>query len=150
MQIHLNELPLEGAVFEGELPPEVLELGDDDVVTCDGPIQYRLRAVVVTDELLVDGRLQARLRLRCRRCDCRFAGALENLAYHYDQSLMSAPEYVDLTEDIREAIILAFPSYPVCDPACKGLCPQCGANWNETTCECKPPAENRWAALGGL
>ncbi len=150
MHINLNDLPPEGAIVEGDLQPEILETTDDDPVQCDGPIHYRLRAVVVTDELLVDGTLQAPLRLRCRRCDCQFTGALGNLAYHYDQSVVSAPEYVDLTEDIREAIILAFPSYPVCDPACKGLCPQCGANWNETTCECKPPADNRWAALGGL
>ncbi len=150
MKIHLNDLPEEGAAFEGELPPEILESSADDPVCCAGPIHYRLRALAVSDELLVDGTLQAPLRLRCRRCDCRFEGSLGNLAYHYDQSLVSAPEYVDLTDDIREAMMLAFPSYPICDPACKGLCPQCGVNWNETTCECKPPADNRWAALVGL
>lgn len=150
MKINLNDLPPEGAIIEGDLPPEILEATAEDSVRCDGPIHCRLRALVVSDELLVDGTLQAPLQLRCRRCDCRFAGKLDDLAYHYDLSLVSAPEYVDLTDDIREAIILAFPSYPICDPACKGLCPQCGANLNETTCECKPPADNRWAALGGL
>ncbi len=150
MKINLNDVTPEGIIVEGDLSPDILEITEHDPVRCDGPIHYRLRVVVVTDELLVDGTLQAPLWLRCRRCDCAFSGLLGNLAYHYDQSVLSAPEYVDLTDDIREAIILAFPSYPICDPACKGLCPQCGANWNETTCECKPPADNRWAALGGL
>ena len=27
---------------------------------------------------------------------------------------------------------------PLCDEACKGLCPRCGANLNTTTCDCKP------------
>lgn len=150
MRIHLNDLTPEGVVYEGELPPEILEIGETEMVNVDGPIRYRLRAMAVTDELLVDGTLAAALRMRCRRCDGSFAGALQDLPYHYNQSLESAPEYVDLTSDIREAIILAFPSYPVCDPECKGLCPQCGANWNEKTCECRPPADNRWSALGGL
>jgi len=150
MRIYLYDLPPEGGVFEGDLLPDIVESSDEDPVQCAGPIHYRLHAVVVSDELLVDGTLDTPLRLHCRRCDCVFAGALDPLAYHYDQSVVSAPEYVDLTDDIREAIILAFPSYPICDPACKGLCPQCGANWNETTCDCKPPADNRWAALGGL
>ena len=150
MRINLNDLPPEGATVEGELSPAIIESKADDLVKCAGPIHCRLRAVVVSDELLVDGTLQAELALSCRRCDCQFKGSLGERPYHYDQSVVSAPEYVDLTEEIREAIILAFPSYPICDSACKGLCPQCGANWNETTCECKPPEDDRWAALGGL
>lgn len=150
MKIYLNDITDEGLQVEGDLSPDILESTADDPVWCDGPIHCRLRAQVVSDELLVDGTLQAALKLRCRRCDCQFAGELSGLTYHYDQSLESAPEYVDLTQDIREAIILALPSYPVCDPACKGLCPQCGGNRNKTRCDCEPPVDHRWAALGGL
>jgi uncharacterized protein len=150
MKIYLNDLPPEGAVYEGELPEEVLELGDDELVTCAGPVHYRLRAVVVSDEFLVDGTLDTGLRMHCRRCDGVFGGMLDKLAYHYDQPLDPAPEYVDLTADIREAIMLAFPSYPVCKPDCKGLCPQCGANRNERACECRPPSGGGWSGLSGL
>jgi uncharacterized metal-binding protein YceD (DUF177 family) len=59
-------------------------------------------------------------------------------------------ESVDLTEDIRESMILAFPHYPVCNPECKGLCPQCGVNLNNAPCSCQPPADDRWAGLDGL
>lgn len=150
MKIFLNDLPPEGSVYEGELPEEILELGDDDPVTCAGPVHYRLRAVAVSGEFLADGTLDAPLRMRCRRCDCQFGGALEALPYHYNQPLDSAPEYVDLTADIREAIMLAFPSYPVCSQDCKGLCPQCGTNRNERVCACRPPAGGSWSVLGGL
>ena len=67
-----------------------------------------------------------------------------------DSAKPASLESVDLTEDIRESIILAFPHYPVCKPECKGLCPQCGENLNRQTCSCQPPADDRWAGLEGL
>ena len=60
------------------------------------------------------------------------------------------PAGVDLTDDIREAIILTFPAYPVCQPDCKGLCPTCGENRNKAACRCAPPQDNRWSALNDL
>jgi uncharacterized protein len=59
-------------------------------------------------------------------------------------------ESVDLTGDIRESMILAFPHYPVCDSACKGMCPQCGTNLNQKECNCQPPTDDRWVGLDGL
>lgn len=56
-------------------------------------------------------------------------------------------ECVDLTADIREAMILAFPAYPVCSPECKGLCATCGVNLNKAACRCAPPDDNRWGVL---
>ncbi len=150
MRIYLHDLPPEGAVFEGDLHEAELEGGDEDPVTCAGPVHYRVNVTVVSGEFLVDGTLDALLRMHCRRCDGAFGGALESLGYHYDQPLDPGTEYVDLTADMREAIILSFPSYPVCHPDCKGLCPQCGVNWNEQECGCRPPADSRWSVLGGL
>lgn len=37
---------------------------------------------------------------------------------------------IDLTEAIRQEIILHFPLIPVCSKSCKGLCPNCRANLN--------------------
>lgn len=150
MKIYLNDLTGEGADYQGELPAAILELDRDYVVRCEEPIRYRLRAVVVSDELLVDGELDVNLRVHCRRCDDVFPESLEKLAYHFDTDVENWPEYVDLTEDLRESIILAFPSYPVCSPDCKGLCPQCGMDLNKSECECSTPADSRWAALGSL
>lgn len=44
---------------------------------------------------------------------------------------------IDLVQLIREQILLALPMKPLHSEACKGLCPNCGANLNETTCDCK-------------
>lgn len=55
---------------------------------------------------------------------------------------------LDLSKSIREEVILAAPPYGVCDPECKGLCPTCGTNLNEDTCECAgDDPDPRWDAL---
>ena len=47
---------------------------------------------------------------------------------------------IDLGELIHEQFYLTLPMKPLCREDCKGLCPVCGANWNQTTCAC----ERRW------
>jgi uncharacterized protein len=41
---------------------------------------------------------------------------------------------IDLAPLVREYMLLDIPINPVCKPDCKGLCPICGNNLNETTC----------------
>lgn len=43
---------------------------------------------------------------------------------------------IDISEAIRQEIILHFPPIPVCSNSCKGLCPTCGADLNDTSCKC--------------
>src|SRR6185369_14814558 len=58
---------------------------------------------------------------------------------------------LELAHVVREQVLLALPMQKLCREECQGICPVCGANRNETTCECKPPhLEERWAALKGL
>ena len=43
---------------------------------------------------------------------------------------------VDLSPLLRDQIILALPTRPICRESCAGLCPMCGANRNVTQCTC--------------
>lgn len=45
-------------------------------------------------------------------------------------------EEIDLSPLVREQMILALPTRPLCDPECRGLCPQCGVSRNEGECGC--------------
>ncbi len=45
-------------------------------------------------------------------------------------------EVVDLSELVRQLLILSVPPRSLCQPDCRGLCPQCGQNLNEAQCEC--------------
>lgn len=65
-------------------------------------------------------------------------------------SYYRGPE-VDLWPLVREQIILALPTQPLCRDDCRGLCAQCGANLNVTTCACPASAgDPRLAVLRGL
>jgi len=53
-----------------------------------------------------------------------------------DEPELVLPEngYIDVSPLLREYLLLEIPIKPLHDPECKGLCPQCGVNWNDTTC----------------
>jgi uncharacterized protein len=45
---------------------------------------------------------------------------------------------IDLSDEIRDQILLAFPIKPLCQDDCAGLCPVCGGNRNQVPCDCRP------------
>jgi uncharacterized protein len=60
-------------------------------------------------------------------------------------------ETIDLGELVREQFYLALPMKPLCAEACKGLCPQCGMNLNQGTCDCRLEWQDpRFEALKAL
>ena len=71
----------------------------------------------------------------CARCldDVRVTVSVKNLCFHFEKV---KDLEVDLTEDVREELLLAVPSCFYCSPDCKGICPMCGANLNHETCSC--------------
>ncbi len=57
-------------------------------------------------------------------------------------------EELNMAQIFVEQLQLNVPMKPLCRPDCVGLCPQCGADRNEQTCDCsEPAADPRWAAL---
>lgn len=58
---------------------------------------------------------------------------------------------LDLTELVRQNIIINLPIQPLCREECAGICSRCGSNLNAGPCACPPPAnEGLLAALGRL
>lgn len=58
---------------------------------------------------------------------------------------------LDITQDIVDALYLAIPDKLICNESCKGLCPHCGSNLNETSCTCQDAViDSRWDALKKL
>jgi uncharacterized protein len=52
---------------------------------------------------------------------------------------------------MRDFIIVNEPMQHLCQPACKGLCPHCGANRNTVECSCAEEHANlKLAALRKL
>ena len=48
---------------------------------------------------------------------------------------------VELTDAIRDALLLELPMRSLCSEDCRGLCPVCGINLNKGTCTCQEGAE---------
>lgn len=46
-------------------------------------------------------------------------------------------ENFDVSELLREEILIQTPMKALCDENCKGICPVCGSNRNENPCDCQ-------------
>jgi uncharacterized protein len=82
------------------------------------------------------------------------AGEIETAA-SFDRETVDEEPYsgklMDLARPLREQILLAVPPSPLCDEACKGLCPQCGKDLNQGDCGCeRTSVDPRWAALKAI
>ncbi len=119
-------------------------------------------------ELFFRGRLEGVIEGRCARCveDYRFPIeksfnfvltpeplSPKNKELNRDElglSFYSAQE-IDLYPFIREQVLLALPTRPLCKDGCRGLCGGCGANLNYEICRCvSPPGDLRLALFQTL
>jgi len=53
-----------------------------------------------------------------------------------DYMLFHDGRRLDLTETVRESLLLELPISPHCREDCPGLCPKCGADLNDGPCGC--------------
>lgn len=152
--------------IEGELPGD-LPLWDETGFRFPEPVRVHLVAQATTSgEILVRGTIEAVLETECRRCLQPVQVKLdEEVAILFAPPDQLTPEdqggeirlldlegnVLDLSEAVREELVLAAPRWVECDPGCKGLCPRCGVNRNEEECDCSvEELDPRWAALRNL
>ena len=151
MLIELPKLSPDGESFSGEEPAELLRLKAGDTVQAEGPVEYDFFVQLVGHELVVQGRVSAELAVTCGRCAEIYSTNLVISDFLRASEIQPGQESVDLTDDIREEVLLHLPHYPVCRPECKGLCPQCGRNLNDGACGCQAPkGDLRWSGLDDL
>ncbi len=134
--IDASRLDPDGETIEGEV--DCVDL-DEPFVKPFGGIRYRLQVQCVGTELLVRGRLEQDFDLVCSRCGKDFDDTVKVDDFMQSYEVADDAREVDLTADVRESIILALPTYPVCSESCPGV---------EQKAEA--PADDRWSALDGL
>ena len=151
MIIQIARIGAEGSTYEGEEPIELLDLQDEEEVRAEKGIQYSVFAQIISHELVVQGTLSVPLLLKCARCAEFFSTNVRDSAFLRAYPLPDQAEEVDLSEDVREAVILNIPHFALCSEDCRGLCPQCGTNLNKGPCQCSPPEEESpWGVLDKL
>ena len=57
---------------------------------------------------------------------------------------------LDATKAVYDEIVLSLPGSLLCSEDCKGLCPKCGINLNESQCDCDTTRENAFSVLKNL
>ncbi len=110
--------------------------------------------------LLLQGDFSAQTTLECVRCLEDYTHTLKwtfTDLYAFDERSLSesnllVPEdkQIDLEPLLREYALLEFPISPICRPDCKGLCPVCGENLNQTDCGHRPETDSPFSVLKDL
>ena len=148
--VDVDRLKRDGERFEGALDDSIYALGDEFLVPFAG-LRYNLFAQRIGGELLVRGSLEQDFTAACSRCGADFDFTVKVPDYVTSVEIGENVEFADLTDDLRECIILTLPTYPVCREDCRGICPTCGRNLNEGSCSCvREERDGRWDVLDSL
>jgi uncharacterized protein len=150
MKINVRRIPEGGEILCGTESASILDL-DDPNVRFEKEIGYELHAQVQGNALLVTGTLRTPAAARCARClkTLRLPLVVQDFVFHHE---LHGEDFVDLTENIREDILLQLPQRALCSSDCKGLCPVCGQDLNVRRCSCEQSRKfsGRWNKLDEL
>ena len=138
------------------------ELPDRGTVFSDDHIACELSVQAVQFGFQLSGEIKATPEYGCVRCLCDnpidltlpiklWLTAKEEITGDVNQNVVHFPEnkdHIELNGTIADIIRLAEPMNPICNKNCKGLCPKCGTNLNQKSCDCKPDEpESPWDVL---
>jgi uncharacterized metal-binding protein YceD (DUF177 family) len=122
---HLERHPIK---LTGEITAADLDIENvDPVIHFPEPLRYEIEAELIGRNILAKGSLQMDLDCECVRCLKRFRYPLrlDNWMGMFpldgEECVAVDNDCVDLTEPIREDILLAFPRHPLCNQSCRGL-----------------------------
>ena len=129
-------------------------------------LRLDLRLESVSEGVLVTGTVSGSAEGECARClrpvSIELSVDIQELFAYPDSTTDATTEQdevgriqgdlIDLEPAVRDAVVLALPTRPLCRDDCPGLCPGCGAHWDDL------PADHghderidpRWAALENL
>jgi uncharacterized metal-binding protein YceD (DUF177 family) len=114
LQLDLRNLPAEGRQLTGTLPGSFFQLAATDTIQPASPLDYDLRVERDGKDIIVTGQLSATFQLECGRCLETFQQRVELGAYQAEMPIENETT-IDLTELVREDILLALPNFPRCE-----------------------------------
>ncbi|MDT4988006.1 MAG: hypothetical protein QOI74_2100 [Micromonosporaceae bacterium] len=124
-----------------------------------------LRMESVSEGVLVSGHVTGTIEGECGRCLRPISTALDveiQELYAYEHSTTDETtdpdevgrlqgDLIDLEPVLRDMVVLALPTNPLCRDDCPGLCPECGVHWDELTDDHgHDQVDPRWATLTQL
>jgi uncharacterized protein len=138
----------------GSLPPEFIDLAEEDAFAPDGSGSYDLTAMLVSGGVLVSGSASTPLKSICGRCLKEISFTLDSGKLQLFFEIEEEQEILEIDEDLRSELLLALPMNPLCSNDCQGLCPVCGTDLNKSQCKCikedTASAVSPWSTLDDL
>lgn len=134
--IDISRLEEGGERFEGEVDAIDLE---EEFVHPFGGIRYDLFVQALGSELLVRGKIEQDFELVCSRCGEDFDTTIKVEDFVTSVEIDEKQGEVDLTNELRESIILNLSSYPLCSEDCPGI-----------QQKAEQLSDDRWGALDNL
>ena len=169
MRVNVAELAASGGLLERNYQPGELDFGAEEV-SLVGPLRLEARLALTDKGFNVSGHVRCQIETSCDRCACPDRIKLEpafNLFYVNEEAFNELEagellpedlnfsaydgEVLDVDELVREQVLLAIPSHPLCSSDCRGLCSGCGRNLNKLQCRCEQnETDPRWALLASM
>ena len=157
MTIDIRSIPEDECLtIEGELPDDFCQLPKNDAASVAGPLNYKAEASIVSGNLLLRGNFNLLFELTCCRCNNSFRHTVR-LSGHSLLIPVDNLTLIDLTDALREDIILALPDFPHCNNGDNQMdCPARGKFHTEEdflhidTKESKALGSNSWENLDKL
>ena len=172
MFLSVKEMELRKIRFDETLQPWQIEFASENLEQAS-PLQAVGSAELLKNssgEVRVQGRYTVELKAPCDRClvDARFPLDAGFDLFYQPASSIARDEEIEIDEGeaqigfydhdglelediLREQILLALPMQRVCREDCKGICPVCGKNRNQSACDCSTSTkDDRWGALRKL
>lgn len=113
-EFDIRSLPAGGKQISGTLPPGFFGLEEKDLLKAESPLTYELTIDRDDKDILVTGSLDATFNLECGRCLGRFQHRVE-LPFYQTEIPIEKETTMDLTDLVREDMLLALPTFPRCE-----------------------------------
>ena len=166
MKVDFRQVKPEGSEFVYSELSEELDLSVE-AVEFPEPIEVEISGSKTGDELIFQGTVSTKVEAECARCmenfesevssKLQFVIQLLEISHPQDSDdddfviLPKTIQEYDISQRVREAILLELPLKPLCSETCLGLCPMCGVNLNDSNCDCTPDkSDERWDSLKQL
>ena len=131
MKVRLSDIPEEGLTATEALDPVRMNLDTADL-KFTAPVGVTAAFQKQQDTVWVEVGVEGETERTCARCLEQF-GSPYGSQFHLDYSVEDKLE-LDITDDLRQEILLSYPVRFLCREDCRGLCPRCGTNLNERSC----------------
>jgi uncharacterized protein len=162
MKINISGLPAGFQTFEVTKSAQLMDLPENFT----GDVTALVNLEKTSMQILAAVRATVHASFQCDRCTDDYVAPVEvsfTVVYAWNESdngtaeddnfyvLAKGQNVIDLSEPVREYLLLAVPIKNLCREECRGLCPVCGTNLNERTCACATgETDSRWDALQKL